>query len=103
MTKYLLSYHGGGAMPETEAETNEVMAAWGAWFESLGDAVVDGGNPIGSASSIAPDGSVSDGGQGLSGYSIISADSMDAAVDAAKGCPVLTNGGTVGVNEAIDM
>ena len=103
MTKYLLSYHGEGGMPESEAEMNEVMAAWGAWFETLGEAVVDGGNPIGPASSIAPDGSVSASGQGLTGYSIISADSMEAAVAAAQGCPVLAGGGTVGVNEAIDM
>ncbi len=103
MTKYVLTYHGGGPMPETEAEVAEVMAAWGAWFEQLGGAVVDGGNPFGPASTISPDGSVSGEGQGLSGYSIIEAASMDAAVEAAKGCPVLTNDGTVAVNEAIDM
>ena len=102
MTKYVLTYHGEPGMPETEAEMNDVMAAWGAWFESLGDAVIDGGNPFGPSSSVGPDGSVT-AGQGLSGYSIIEADSLDAAVAHAKGCPVLTNGHTVSVNEAVEM
>lgn len=103
MTKYVLTYHGEGGMPETEEEMNQVMAAWGVWFEQLGAAVVDGGNPFGAASTISPDGSVSAQGQGLSGYSVIEADSMDAAVALAKGCPVLSNGHNVGVSEAIDM
>lgn len=103
MTKYVLSYHGGGDMPESEAEQAELMAAWGAWFGALGEAVVDGGNPFGAARSIAPDGSVTDGGQGISGYSVITAADLDAAVEAAKGCPVLESGGTVSVNEAVEM
>jgi hypothetical protein len=103
MTKYVLTYHGEPGMPETEEEMSQVMAAWGAWFESLGDSIVDGGAPFGPASSVGPDGSASDSGQGLSGYSIIEAASMDAAVEAARGCPVLANGHTVSVNEALDM
>lgn len=103
MTKYVLSYHGGGGMPETEAEQAELMAAWGAWFAQMGDAVVDGGNPFSIARTITPDGNVSDDGQGLSGYSVIDAADIDAAVAHAKGCPVLAGGGTVCVNETLDM
>ena len=40
---------------------------------------------------------------GAGGYSVIAADSLDAAVAMAKGCPVLVGGGTVCVNETIDM
>jgi hypothetical protein len=43
------------------------------------------------------------GGNPLSGYSLIEADSLDAAVQFAKGCPVLADGGSVEVAEAIDM
>ena len=103
MTKYVFSYHGGGGMPETEAEMNELMEAWGAWFGALGEAVVDGGNPFGPARTIGPDLSVVDEGQGLTGYSIVAADSLDAAVTMAKGCPVLVGGGSVCVNEAVEM
>ncbi|ETX00178.1 MAG: hypothetical protein ETSY2_39580 [Candidatus Entotheonella gemina] len=104
MAKFVLAYHGGG-MPETEAEQAEVMAAWGAWFGGLGEAVLDGGNPIAMTKTVASNGSVSDGGgvNPLSGYSLVQADSIDAAVEMAKGCPILASGGSVEVCQAIDM
>jgi hypothetical protein len=42
MTKYVLLYT-GGSMPETEAESAEVLKAWEAWYAGLGSAVVDPG------------------------------------------------------------
>lgn len=103
MTKYVLTYHGEPGMPETEEAMTELMAAWGAWFETMGSAVVDGGNPFGPASTVGPEGTVTEGGQGLSGYSIIEAASMDEAVAHALGCPVLTDGHTVSVNEVLEV
>ena len=44
MSKYLLTYH-GGSQPESEAARKEVMAQWTQWFEHIGPAVVDAGNP----------------------------------------------------------
>ena len=102
MAKYLLAYRGGG-MPETPAEGATVMEAWGTGFGQLGAAVADPGNPIGTAKTIAADGSVSgDGGSSLSGYSVISADSLDAAIALAKGCPVLSGGATIEVCETFE-
>lgn len=68
------------------------MNAWFAWFGSLGDGLIDGGKPIGSASTINSDGSVVSGGGSnpVSGYSVIEAAGMDAAITLAKDCPVLT-------------
>jgi len=60
MSNYLLAYT-GGRTPEDEAERNAQMAAWGKWFQDLGEAVVDGGNPFGPSKSVASDGSVGDG------------------------------------------
>ena len=104
MPKYVLAYHGGG-MAETPEEQEKVMAEWGAWFQSLGDAIVDGGNPIGGARTVLSDRSVTDGGGAnpLSGYSLIKADDFDSAVGMAQGCPVLVGGGSVEVAEAVDM
>jgi hypothetical protein len=103
MASYLLAYHGGG-MPETEADRAKVMEAWGAWFAGLGDVVVDPGNPIGQTRTVATDGGVSAGGGAnpVSGYTVIKADSMDAAVKAASGCPVLASGGTIEVGETFE-
>ena len=51
MTKFVLVYAGGG-YPESEAQQAEVMAAWGAWYQDLGQAIVDGGNPFGAAKNV---------------------------------------------------
>jgi hypothetical protein len=105
MANFVLLYS-GGSMPESEAQQAAVMQAWGAWFGGLGSALVDGGNPFtGTAKSIASDGSVSGGPVGTmaTGYSIIKADSLDAAVEMAKGCPVLQGDGNITVYETFPV
>jgi hypothetical protein len=103
MAKYLLAYK-GGAMAQTEAEQQAAMEAWGGWFGSLGDAVVDPGNPFGPAKAVGTDGAVQDGGpSGLTGYSVLKADSLDAATDLTKDCPVLATGGAVEVYETFEV
>jgi hypothetical protein len=104
MSNYVFAYSGGNGVAADEAERNAQMAKWGQWFGELGSAVVDGGAPTGTAKTVGPGGSVSDGGsRALTGYSVVSADSLDSAVDLAKGCPILENGGAVDVYEAIAM
>ena len=103
MARFLLAYHGGG-MPESEEEQARVMAAWGAWFQSAGGAIADPGNPVSESRTIAADGSVSHGGGAnpVSGYSLLEAESLDAAVAIAKGCPVLQGGATIEVAETFN-
>jgi hypothetical protein len=73
MPKYLFAYTGGG-VPESEEAQADVMTAWTAWYEKLGSAIVDPGNPTGPSVTVASDGSVSQGGKGgLSGYTIVTA------------------------------
>src|SRR5215212_4672153 len=91
MANYVLLYSGGsmGATPEDQAATLKV---WTDWFTSLGSAVVDGGNPFsGQAKTLSAGGAVADGSGGKmpTGYSILKADSLDAATTLAKGCPQL--------------
>ncbi|MDH3688758.1 MAG: hypothetical protein OEU36_04670 [Gammaproteobacteria bacterium] len=104
MAKYLFVYH-GGSKPESQEEIAKVMDAWGQWFGSMGSAVVDGGNPVGMSSTVQSGGSVvSNGGANpASGYSLVEASSLDDALGKAKGCPILSVGGSVEVAEAIDM
>jgi hypothetical protein len=102
MAKFVYIYT-GGQMAETPAAQEEAMQAWGAWFGSLGDAVTDPGNPFGGAATVSPAGVTSGGAAGAGGYSIVTANSLDDAAGLAKGCPVLTGGGTVEVYEAIPM
>ena len=105
MSKFVLFFTGGG-MPESEEEQAKVLAAWGVWYEGLGEAVVDPGNPFSPAvQNIVSDGTVSDGPIGMmsSGYTILQADSMDSAVGMAKSCPMLEGNGQITVYEALDM
>jgi hypothetical protein len=102
MGKYVLVYK-GGRMAETEEERNAVMAKWGAWFQGLGDSVVDMGNPFAASASVSADGSNGAAGSGLGGYSILSASSLDDAVGKAGGCPILADGGGVDVYETVEM
>jgi len=99
MANFLLLYHGGG-MPESPEEGAKIMKAWTDWFEKLGEGLVDGGNPTSKVKTIHTNGSVTDGGvSSVSGYSVISASSLDEAVKLAKGCPVLEGGASIEVAE----
>ena len=104
MAKFLFVYHGSGK-PESKADHEKAMAAWGAWFGAMGKAVINGGNPVGKSWTVKSNGSVvKDGGANpASGYSLIEAIDYDAAAAMAKGCPLLAKGGSVEIAEAIDM
>jgi hypothetical protein len=103
MPKYIFAYH-GGAMPDTPEEGQKAMAAWGAWMEGLGSALVDGGNPAGMSKTVSAGGVADDGGSNpISGYSLVNADTIEAACDMAKGCPIIDGGGSVEVAEAVEM
>jgi hypothetical protein len=103
MATYLLAYHGGGGMAQDQANRDKIMAQWGKWFQDLGPALVDGGNPVMKAKTITSKGAVNDGGgqNPVSGYSLIKADDLDSAVKLARGCPVLSSGGSIEVAETV--
>ena len=103
MANFVLLYHGGAGMPETQEEGAKVVAAWNTWFGEIGDALIDGGNPVSHVKTIHANGSVTDGGTGaLTGYSVIKADSLEHAVKLAKGCPVRLGGANVEVAETFN-
>ncbi len=103
MAKFLLAYKGTG-MPETEAAREAETAAWGGWFGALGAAVVEPGNPFGASATVRADGAQDGAGaSGLTGYSVLAADSLATANDLAKGCPVLRSGGAVEVYEIFEI
>jgi hypothetical protein len=104
MTNYLLIFHGGGA-PDGEEAQAEVMTAWTHWYDEMGEAVVDGGNPVSQAVTIDADGSGHAGGGAnpATGYAIIRADSMDEAVAHSRRSPHLLSGGSVEVAETFQI
>ncbi len=103
MSEYIIAYH-GGKKPESPEEGARHMAKWKAWVSDLGDAVVNPGTPLGPSKTVSSDGVADDGGPNpLSGFSIVRADSMDAALEMAKACPTLDLGGTLEVAQVMKM
>ena len=93
MKKFVFIYYGGTESVETAENVQkytmeEIMADWGKWFEELGSALVDGGNPFNyGAQSVSKDGAEEIKSGPATGYTIVNAESMEAAVEMAKGCP----------------
>lgn len=104
MPDFMIAYHGGKA-PDTPEEGEKAMAAWGAWYQELGDCVVHPGNPVGMSKTVSSTGVVDNGGANpLSGFTIISADDIDAACAAAAKNPMVVDGtGTAEVAPLIEM
>ncbi|MDJ0628624.1 MAG: hypothetical protein QNJ44_10230 [Rhodobacter sp.] len=103
MPKYIFAYHGGTA-PESPEEQQQVMAAWMSWIGSHGDSFVDPGAPVGDSRTVTAGGVEDHGGPSpLSGYGFVTADTIEAAIEIAKGCPILEDGGTVEVASVHEM
>ncbi len=107
MPKFLFIYH-DPVEPRTPPSPEEMQAflgLWGAWFQQFGPAIVDGGDglmPTGRV--LKPGGIVSDGPyveskEVIGGYSVVQADTYDAAVAIARECPISKAGGTIEIRE----
>jgi len=99
MGNYMLAYT-GGSMAETPEGQEAVMKDW---FATLGSSVVDGGAPFAASTAVLADGSSGATSTGLSGYSVVQADTLELAAKLAGGCPILEAGGRVEVFETIAM
>ncbi len=97
MGKYVYIYYSGD-----DAGSDE---AWGTWFGQLGDKVVDVGNPFKDGGmAVHAGGVMAVEGKPATGYTIVSADSMEDATEWAKGCPLVSSpDGAVCVYEALPM
>jgi hypothetical protein len=102
MPKYLITYHGGDGMPASEEARQQMMAAFMAWVQSTGDAMVDPGAPLGRSATVTSAGESAEPATGsLAGYTLVEADSLDAAVGLARSHPFVSRGGALQVSEAV--
>lgn len=105
MGQYMLIYTGGGGMDASPEERDRIMGEWAAWYEGVGESIVDYGSPFGESRHLTGDGE----GEGplatphATGYTLIEADSLDGAMAACQGHPHLAHGGQVQVFSCIDM
>ena len=103
MPQYMITYLGGDK-PSSPEEGNQRKSEYRAWLSSLGDSAISPANPLMDTTTINPDGSITIGSTTLmSGFTIIKADSMEAALSIAKACPFLDTGGSLEVSELMQM
>lgn len=90
MTKYMYLYRGPATpMSDLTPEQGAArMAAFGAWMDKLGTALVDVGSPFAAGASVRDDGVDGPAGE-HSGYSIIEADDLATAKALTDGLPFL--------------
>ena len=104
MPKFIFAYH-GGKKPETEEAGKAAMDAWMSWMGANQESFVDAGAPVGRSSTVSASGVEDNGGANpVSGYSLVAAADLKAALELAKGCPMVVDGsGTVEVAPIVEM
>jgi hypothetical protein len=96
MAHFVLSYRS----PKGYTPGPDTAGAWMAWFDSMGDHVVDIGKPVFERTSV---GECHSDSTELGGYSILVADDIDEALALAKGCPHLDRGGGVEIGQLAEV
>src|SRR5437667_11532734 len=83
MKKFVFLHYG------FEKPTPEIMAAWGKWFESMRDNIIDAGGNFSRGREISKAGTkdLPRGPESITGFTIMSADSLDDAVKMAQSSP----------------
>lgn len=107
MTDYLmLMRNQPNAMEKlSPAEMQKHLAHWGAWMGGLAQANrLRGGKPLAAGAATVRGNEVIDGPyvevkDVVGGFVIVACDSLAHAVETAKGCPVMSLGGSVEVRE----
>ncbi len=87
MKKFVLLHYG------FEKPTPEIMAAWGKWFQSMKDRIIDMGGHFSGGREISKAG-IKDlplGLESITGFTIVSADSIDDAEKIAQSNPYISS------------
>jgi hypothetical protein len=94
MKNYVLEYYNE---PNTgDISPEDFAASWQAWFGKVGANLVDAGNPFApGGQAVEKSGVTTIENYPSTGYSIIKAESMEAAVELAKASPLLNEKGAV--------
>ncbi|HMR08220.1 MAG TPA: YciI family protein [Polyangiaceae bacterium] len=75
-----------------EKPTPEIMGAWGKWFQSLGDKMLDAGHlPSGREFSKAGTKELPLAADSITGFTLIQAESLDEAAKIAAECPFIAS------------
>jgi hypothetical protein len=109
MKNYLFVYRSDfSKMPQYSPEEREsITKKWMDWMGSIAaqNKLADRGNRLDISGKVVMHNQVITNGpyaeikESIGGYSVVKAESYEAAIELAKGCPVFTAGGTVEIRE----
>jgi YCII-related domain len=93
VSKFLYLYRGPATPMEDFApeQSAEQARAWGEWMGRVGPALAEPGAPFGGRSAVSDDGTPAEPSD-QNGYTIVEADSLDAARALVEGHPFLAEG-----------
>jgi hypothetical protein len=99
MNMYLLTFRG---QPDREPPAG-AEEKWGAWFAELGSSVASPGSRVGDHVTVAGEAPGDPATAVVTGFMMVTADSLAGAEDLARGCPGLADGISVEVGHLIEM
>lgn len=101
MPKFVIAYLSGDASAKPQNGAAD-RAKWKAWLGDLGNAVINPGTPLGRSRLVSSGGVTDARANSLTGFSVVAADDMNAALAMAQRCPYLDYG-TIEVAEMMEM
>ena len=103
MPNFMLTYLGSPQI-STPEEKQSHMDKYHQWIVGLGEKALSPMNPLKNVSVVDSNGEISPGGEtGMTGFTIIAAESHEHALEIAQACPFLDVGGRLEVAEMIEM
>jgi len=105
MTKFLFIYHApmtpAEAAPPAPEDMQASMGEWNAWAAKVGDGLIDFGTPLANGVRVSPCGATAPSQREVAGYSLVEAETAEAALELAKQHPHLNMPGCeIEVHEA---
>lgn len=101
MARFVVIYK-GGSIPDSPEAQQESLNTWMKWFESLGSAVSQVGSPFGESVAVDAHG-VTSSSSGLTGFSVVEAETIAAAAELISNCPIYADGGTTELYQSLMM
>jgi hypothetical protein len=111
MANFLYVFRGSGMANLSPQELQKQMERWKTWIEQLtksgnfkaGDPLEPGGKVVKGRKKVVTDGPYAESKDLVGGYLLVSAASLDEAVELSRGCPIFETDGIVEVRPIAQM
>ena len=110
MSDFIFLFRGGEATGSPE-QMQQHLQKWRSWMQELGqkghfkagEPLEKGGKVVKGSGKLVTDGPFAEAKDLVGGFFLVSASSLDEAVELSKGCPILENNGIVEVRPVLKM